>query len=84
MGRSDLDLEEWYTVICDIEGLIKSRLLTTENINDLVSLTSSVFLQGIADIGLPDLDNLENVNFKRILLYLLKMKIYKADSETST
>lgn len=76
MGRASLEFEELYTIICDIESLMNSRPLTTisEDTEDLVPLTPSMFLQGIRETGLPDLDNLENVNLKGRLRYLLKLK----------
>lgn len=76
LGRASLEFEELYTIICDIESLMNSRPLTTisEDTEDLVPLTPSMFLQGIRETGLPDLDNLENVNLKGRLRYLLKLK----------
>lgn len=76
LGQASLNFEELNTVICDIEGLINSRPLTTltEDTNDLIPLTPNMFLQGLSENGLPDLDHLEKVNLKKRLRYMQKLK----------
>lgn len=76
LGQASLNFEELYTILCDAEGLINSRPLTTlsEDTEDLVPLTPSMFLQGIKETGLPDLDHLEKVNLRKRLRYLQKLK----------
>ena len=73
LGRASLNFEELYKVVCDVEGIINSRPLTNlyEGMDELVPLTPNMFLQGIRESGLPDLNNLEKVDvlYKHFYIY---------------
>ncbi|GFU83370.1 integrase catalytic domain-containing protein [Trichonephila clavipes] len=53
LGKTSLNYEEMYTVLCDCESLINSRPLTyvTDDVEDLEPLTPAMFLQDIREIG---------------------------------
>ncbi|XP_067121310.1 uncharacterized protein [Centruroides vittatus] len=76
LGRASLTYEELYTIICEVEGLMNSRPLTTlsEDTEDLIPLTPNMFLQGIKETGLPDLNHLEKVNLGKRFRYLCKLR----------
>ncbi|XP_023214294.1 uncharacterized protein LOC111617199, partial [Centruroides sculpturatus] len=76
LGRASLTYEELYTIICEVEGLMNSRPLTTlsEDTEDLIPLTPNMFLQGIKETGLPDLDHMEKVNLGKRFRYLCKLR----------
>ncbi|KAJ8876677.1 hypothetical protein PR048_021124 [Dryococelus australis] len=56
-------LKELSTIPCEVESVINSRPLSnlSEDTKDLVPLTPAMFLQDSRPIGLPDIDNLENI-----------------------
>ncbi|GFW43001.1 integrase catalytic domain-containing protein [Trichonephila clavipes] len=56
-GKTSLNHEEMYTVLCDCESLINSRPLTyvTDDVEDLEPLTPAMFLQDIREVGVPEL-----------------------------
>ncbi|GBO46822.1 hypothetical protein AVEN_4161-1, partial [Araneus ventricosus] len=58
LGRSSLNYEELLTVSCDLETTINSRPLTylSDEMEELMPLTSSLFLQDLKQTGVPDLD----------------------------
>ena len=71
LGRASLNFEKLHRVVCDVKGVINSLLsILSEDIDDLVPLTPNMFLLGIRESGLPDLDNLEKVDLKKTLRYL--------------
>ncbi|GFY29277.1 DUF5641 domain-containing protein [Trichonephila clavipes] len=60
-----------YTVLCDCESLINSRPLTyvTDDVEDLEPLTPAMFLQDIREIGVPELDQIDENKLNKILVY---------------
>ncbi|XP_031339592.1 uncharacterized protein LOC116168078 [Photinus pyralis] len=66
LGSSILNYEELVTVLCDVQGVINGRPLTYvfEN-DDLLPLTPSMFLQGVREVGVPDIDMLDNKGFQK-------------------
>ncbi|GBL63633.1 hypothetical protein AVEN_124829-1, partial [Araneus ventricosus] len=58
LGRSSLNYEELLTVSCDLETTINSRPLTylSDEMEELMPLTPSLFLQDLKQTGVPDLD----------------------------
>ncbi|GFV20010.1 DUF5641 domain-containing protein [Trichonephila clavipes] len=59
-----------YTVLCDCESLINSRPLTyvTNDVEDLEPLTPAMFLQDIREVGVLELDQInENKLIKRLV-----------------
>ncbi|GFW54800.1 integrase catalytic domain-containing protein [Trichonephila clavipes] len=70
LGKTSLNHEEMYTVLCDCESLINSRPLTyvTDDVEDLEHLTPAMFLQDIREVGVPELDQIdENILNKRLV-----------------
>ncbi|GBL89025.1 hypothetical protein AVEN_255176-1 [Araneus ventricosus] len=57
LGRSSLNYEELLTVSCDLETTISSRPLTylSDEMEELMPLTPSLFLQDLKQTGVPDL-----------------------------
>lgn len=58
LRKAKLTYDELQTIICDCEAAINSRPLTylSEDVNDIVPLTPSLFLQDVKEIGTVDLD----------------------------
>ncbi|GFT63107.1 integrase catalytic domain-containing protein [Trichonephila clavipes] len=71
LGRTSLNHEEVYTVLCDYESLINSRPLTyvTDDVKDLKPLTPAMFLHDIGEIGVPELDQIDENKLNKILVY---------------
>ncbi|GFX71568.1 hypothetical protein TNCV_2695561 [Trichonephila clavipes] len=55
--------------MCDAEAVINSRPLNylSEDPDDLTPLTPSMFFQDIQTVGVPDLDNIDNINLTKRL-----------------
>ncbi|GFT83789.1 integrase catalytic domain-containing protein [Trichonephila clavipes] len=70
-GKTSLNHEEMYTVLCDCESLINSRPLTyvTDDVEDLEPLTPAMFLQDISEVGVPELDQIDENELNKILVY---------------
>ncbi|XP_071037855.1 uncharacterized protein [Parasteatoda tepidariorum] len=71
LGQSALNYEEMTSVLCDCETTINSRPLTyvSEQGDELIPLTPAMFLKEIDDVGVPDLDQLDQVNLNKRLRY---------------
>ncbi|GFV63015.1 integrase catalytic domain-containing protein, partial [Trichonephila clavipes] len=71
LGKTSLNHEEMYTVVCDCESLINSRPLTyvTDDVEDLGPLAPAMFLQDIREIGVPELDQIDENKLNKILVY---------------
>ncbi|GFU74678.1 integrase catalytic domain-containing protein [Trichonephila clavipes] len=71
LGKTSLNHEEMYTVRCDCESLINSRTLNyvTDNVEDLEHLTPAMFLQDIREIGVPELDQIDENKLNKRLVY---------------
>ena len=76
LKRACLSYEEMYTVLCDCEAVINSRPITfmSDNVQDLIPLTPSMFLQEIKDVGVVDLDKIENCDLNKRFAYRQKIK----------
>ncbi|GFX21741.1 integrase catalytic domain-containing protein [Trichonephila clavipes] len=74
LGKTSLNHEETYTVLCDCESLINSRPLTyvTDDVEDLEPLTPAMFLQDIREVGVPELDQIDGNKFNKRLVYRKK------------
>ncbi|XP_055932051.1 uncharacterized protein LOC129962330 [Argiope bruennichi] len=61
LGKASLHYEEMFTILCDVEANINSRPLNylSEDPNDLIPLTPSMFIQETIKVGVPDLDTLD-------------------------
>ncbi|GFU34865.1 integrase catalytic domain-containing protein [Trichonephila clavipes] len=71
LGKTSLNHEEMYTVLCDCESLINYRPLTyvTDDVEDLEPLTPAMFLNDIREIGVPELDQIDENKLNKILVY---------------
>lgn len=76
LQRACLSNEELSSVICDCEAIINSRPLTyvSEDSEDLITLTPSMFLQEVKEIGIPDLDSIDASSLRRHLKYIHKIR----------
>ena len=76
LGRASINHEQMITILCDCEALINSRPLTyvSSDSSDLMTLTPNMFLQGIREIGVPDIDFIDTVNISEKSRYLQKLK----------
>ncbi|GFW94007.1 integrase catalytic domain-containing protein [Trichonephila clavipes] len=70
-GKTSLNHEEMYMVLCDCESLINSRPLTyvTDDVEDLEPLTPAMFLQDIREVGVPELDLIDENKLNKRLVY---------------
>ncbi|KAJ8964448.1 hypothetical protein NQ317_005384 [Molorchus minor] len=64
------------TILCECEALMNSRPLTyvSENTNDLVPLTPSMFLHDLKEVGVPDIDNIDGNCLNRHVRYRIHLK----------
>jgi transposase InsO family protein len=76
LGQASLNYEELNTVLCDIESLINSRPLTylSEDANDLVALSPSMFLQEARECGVPDIDKVDVAYMRKRYMYLQRVR----------
>ncbi|GFT97802.1 integrase catalytic domain-containing protein [Trichonephila clavipes] len=67
LGKAILTYEELLTVLCDCEAVVNSRPLTyvSEDPNDLIPLTPSLFLNGKSSYDTVDLDLSEFSKFQK-------------------
>ncbi|GFT48702.1 integrase catalytic domain-containing protein [Trichonephila clavipes] len=65
-----------YTVRCDCESLINSRTLNyvRDDVEDLEHLTPAMFLQDIREIGVPELDQIDENKLNKRLVYRNRMQ----------
>ncbi|XP_015916233.1 uncharacterized protein [Parasteatoda tepidariorum] len=75
LGRSCLNQDELNTILCDAESIINSRPLIylSEDPDDLIALSPSMFLQDIKEIGVPDFDLIDSKKLNKRLLYKQKI-----------
>ncbi|GFV77232.1 integrase catalytic domain-containing protein [Trichonephila clavipes] len=71
LGKTSLNHDEMYMVLCDCESLINSRPLTyvTDDVEDLEPLTPAMFLQDIREVGAPELDQIDENKLNKRLVY---------------
>ncbi|XP_055950873.1 uncharacterized protein LOC129984959 [Argiope bruennichi] len=76
LGQASLNYEELMSVLCDCESTVNSRPLTyvTEDSDDLIPLTPSLFLGEIPEFGVPDLDHLDQIDFNKRLRHLQNVR----------
>ncbi|GFX58508.1 integrase catalytic domain-containing protein [Trichonephila clavipes] len=75
LGKAILTYEELLTVLCDCEAVVNSRPLTyvSEDPNDLIPLTPSLFLNGKSSYDTVDLDLSEFSKFQKRIKYRRKL-----------
>ncbi|UYV78708.1 hypothetical protein LAZ67_16002504 [Cordylochernes scorpioides] len=76
LGQTSLGYEELSTVMCDVESLMNTRPLTylTEKSEDLAPLTPSLFLHEVREVGVPDLDLIDNQTLSRKYQYIKRVR----------
>ncbi|UYV81404.1 hypothetical protein LAZ67_20001094 [Cordylochernes scorpioides] len=76
LDQTSLGYEELSTVMCDVESLMNTRPLTylTEESEDLAPLTPSLFLHEVREVGVPDLDLIDNKTLSRKYQYIKRVQ----------
>ena len=76
LKRACLNYEEMLTVLLDCEAIINARPITfvSENEHELAPLTPAMFLQDIKEIGVTDLDKIENCKLNKRFAYRQQIK----------
>ncbi|XP_018343350.1 PREDICTED: uncharacterized protein LOC108749269 [Trachymyrmex septentrionalis] len=76
LKKACLSYEEMLTVLYDCEAVINSRPLTamSDNAQDFVPLTPSMFLQEIKEVGVLDCDFLERCRLDKRFVYRQSIK----------
>ncbi|GFT93756.1 integrase catalytic domain-containing protein [Trichonephila clavipes] len=71
LGRSVLKYDELYTVLCDCESIINCRPLTyvSENPEELIPLTPSMFLISNKNSNIEDIEELNSNSFNKRIKY---------------
>lgn len=70
LGRASLNFEEMSTAVCEAEAVINARSLTYFSDEDrLIPLTPATFLQDIQEIGMPDIETIDNVRLQKRVRY---------------
>ncbi|GFV61296.1 integrase catalytic domain-containing protein [Trichonephila clavipes] len=75
LGRSVLKYEEFYTVLCDCESIINCRRLTymSENPEELIPLTPSMFLISNKNSNIEDIEELDSNSLNKRIKYRSKL-----------
>ncbi|GFV76519.1 integrase catalytic domain-containing protein [Trichonephila clavipes] len=70
-----LNQEEMTTVLCDAESVLNSRPLTyiSQDPDELIAISPSVFLQEIREVEVPDLDYIDLKNLNKRFIYKQKI-----------
>ncbi|GBO43064.1 hypothetical protein AVEN_56295-1, partial [Araneus ventricosus] len=76
LGQTSLNFEELNTVLCDCESIINGRPLTyvSDDTSDLEPLTPSMFLREVREVGIPDLDLLDNISLNKRFAYRQRLR----------
>ncbi|GBN23522.1 hypothetical protein AVEN_170889-1 [Araneus ventricosus] len=76
LGQTSLNFEELNTVLCDCESVIDGRPPTyvSDDTSDLEPLTPSMFLQEVREVGIPDLDLLDNKSLNKRFAYRQRLR----------
>ncbi|GBM68061.1 hypothetical protein AVEN_66736-1 [Araneus ventricosus] len=71
LGKAFLSYEEMVIVLCDTESVINSRPLShvSERDSELIPLSPNSFLQDSGQIGVPDLDQVDEVVLNKRIKY---------------
>jgi hypothetical protein len=76
LGRASLTYKETMSIICDCEATVNSRPLTyvSEDSRDPLPLTPAMYPQDVPQVGVPDLDHLDNVELTERLRYQQRLR----------
>ncbi|XP_035214415.1 uncharacterized protein LOC118188155 [Stegodyphus dumicola] len=76
LGRTSLNYEELYTILCDCEQVINSRPITyvSEDNQDPSPLTPMMFLQELPSSGVPDMDYVDSKELNRRAKYRQRIR----------
>ncbi|GBM95385.1 hypothetical protein AVEN_139819-1 [Araneus ventricosus] len=71
LGKAFLSYEEMVTILCDTKSVINSRPLShvSERDSELIPLSPNSFLQDFRQIGVPDLDQADEVVLNKRIKY---------------
>ncbi|GFV11232.1 integrase catalytic domain-containing protein [Trichonephila clavipes] len=75
LGKSVLSYEELLTILCDCESIINYRPLTyvSENSEDLIPLTPSMFLKETSSCDVNDIDSVDSSHLWKRIRYRAKL-----------
>ena len=75
LKKACLDYEEMLTVLLDCEAVINSRPITflADNKQEIKPLSPSMFLQEIREVGVLDLDKVDQIDFNKRYVYRKKI-----------
>ncbi|GBM00954.1 hypothetical protein AVEN_6294-1, partial [Araneus ventricosus] len=76
LGQASVNYEELLTILCDIESVVNCRPLTyiSNDSEDLLPLTPSMFLQDIKESGVADLDLLDRSKLLKRQRFLQELR----------
>ncbi|XP_035228797.1 uncharacterized protein LOC118200913, partial [Stegodyphus dumicola] len=76
LGRTSLNYEELYTILCDCEQVINSRSISyvSEDNQDPSPLTPMMFLQELPSSGVPDMDYVDSKELNRRAKYRQRIR----------
>ncbi|GBN51557.1 hypothetical protein AVEN_245781-1, partial [Araneus ventricosus] len=76
LGQASVNYEELLTILCDVESVINCRPLTciSNDSEDLLPLTPSMFLQDIKESGVADLDLLDRSKLLKRQCFLQELR----------
>ncbi|GBN32734.1 hypothetical protein AVEN_178946-1 [Araneus ventricosus] len=76
LGQASVNYEELLTILCDVESVINCRPLTyiSNDSEDLLPLTPSMFLQDIKESGVADLDLLDRSKLLKRQRFLQELR----------
>ncbi|GBN49750.1 hypothetical protein AVEN_11332-1 [Araneus ventricosus] len=76
LGQTSLNFEELNTILRDCESVFNGRPLTyvSDYTSDLEPLTPSLFLQEVREVGIPDLDLLDNKFLNKRFAYRQRLQ----------
>lgn len=77
LGRARLNAEELHTTLCECEAIVNSRPITyvSEDPAQLAPLTPAMFIQDISEVGVPDLDHIDDDKLKARFRYRQKLRV---------
>jgi hypothetical protein len=76
LGKSRVNYEELLTCLCEVESIMNGRPLTfiTEDQDDLIPLTPSMFIQDVCEIGTSDIEEASGEDLRRKFKSIQKLK----------
>lgn len=77
LGRARLNAEKLYTTLCECKAIINSRPITyvSDDAAQLAPLTPAMFIQDIQEVGVPDLDHIDENKLKARFRYRQELRV---------